>query len=126
VAFLTGAGCSLTAGIPLAAQLVREIKDKYPDEIKRLVKPEQQDDYGCCMGALALGERKELLEPYLRSAKINWAHIALASLIHAEHVRRVLSFNFDSGVSSRLRAARPLPGHLRFWRLAVRPDGLSR
>ena len=47
VAFLTGAGCSLTAGIPLASQLVKEIKDKYPDEIKQLVKPEQQDDYGC-------------------------------------------------------------------------------
>jgi tetratricopeptide (TPR) repeat protein len=96
VAFLTGAGCSLTAGIPLAAQLVEEIKKKYPDEIKRLVKPEQQDDYGCCMGALALGERKELLEPYLREAKINWAHIALASLIRAEFVRRILTFNFDS------------------------------
>lgn len=96
VAFLTGAGCSLSAGIPLAAQLVKEIKDEYPDEIKRLVKPEQQDDYGCCMGALALGERKELLDPHLRSAKINWAHIALASLIHFKFVRRVLSFNFDS------------------------------
>jgi tetratricopeptide (TPR) repeat protein len=96
VSFLTGAGCSLSAGIPLAAQLVKEIKSKYPDEIKRLVEPELQDDYGCCMGALALGERKELLDPHLRSAKINWAHIALASLIHAKHVRRVLSFNFDS------------------------------
>jgi len=96
VAFLTGAGCSLTAGIPLAAQLVKEIKDKYPDEIKQLVKPMQQDDYGCCMGALALGERKELLDPHLSSAKINWAHIALASLIHVKCVRRVLSFNFDS------------------------------
>jgi tetratricopeptide (TPR) repeat protein len=97
VTFLTGAGCSLTAGIPLAVQLVKEIKDKYPDEIKRLVKPEQQDDYACCMGAtLALGERKELLDPYLRSAKINWAHVALASLIYGKFVRRVLSFNFDS------------------------------
>jgi hypothetical protein len=72
--FLTGAGCLLTAGIPLAAQLVKEIKDKYPDDIKRLVNPELQDDYGCCIGALALGERKELLDPHLRSAKINWAH----------------------------------------------------
>ncbi len=48
------------------------------------------------MGALALGERKELLDPHLSSAKINWAHIALASLIHVKCVRRVLSFNFDS------------------------------
>jgi len=96
VAFLTGAGCSLTAGIPLAVHLVKEINDKYPDEIKRLVRPEQQDDYGCCMGALALGERKELLEPYLRDAKINWAHIALASLLQRKFVRRILTFNFDS------------------------------
>ena len=37
-----------------------------------------------------------MLDPHLSSAKINWAHIALASLIHVKFVRRVLSFNFDS------------------------------
>jgi len=96
VAFLTGAGCSVSAEIPLASQLVKEIKGKYAEEVKRLVKPELQEDYGSCMGALSLGERKELLEPYLLKAKINWANIALASLIQAKFVRRVLTFNFDS------------------------------
>ena len=96
VAFLTGAGCSVTAGIPLAAQLVKQINDEYGNEIKRLVKPEQRGDYGACMGALALGERQRLLEPYLQNATINWANIALACMIHNRFVRRVLTFNFDS------------------------------
>jgi NAD-dependent SIR2 family protein deacetylase len=96
VAFLTGAGCSLSAGIPLAKALVEEIRGKYPGEVERLVKPEQRRDYGACMGALAIDERKALLAPYLAKPKINWAHIALASLIRDGFVRRVLTFNFDS------------------------------
>ena len=119
VAFLTGAGCSLTAGILLAVHLVKEIKAKYPDEIKRLVGPEQQDDYGCCMGALALGERKDLLDPYLRTAKIKSAHIALASLIQRKFVRRVLTFNFDSVLA---RACGLLSRHPAIYEFGVSPS----
>ncbi len=95
VAFLTGAGCSLSAGIPLAKSLVEEINGKYSREICRKVPSDQRQDYGRCMGALTIDERKELLDPYFRKAKINWAHVALASLIHSGHIRRVLTFNFD-------------------------------
>ena len=49
------------------------------------------------MGELSLNQRRELLDPYLREAKLNWAHIAIASLISTGYVqRRVLTVNFDN------------------------------
>ena len=96
MAFLTGAGCSLTAGIPLAATLVEEIKAQYPDEVRRLVREDRRGDYGACMEVVPIQGRKRLIEQHLRNARINWAHIALASLIRDGFVRRALTFNFDS------------------------------
>jgi tetratricopeptide (TPR) repeat protein len=97
VSILTGAGCSLSAGIPLAATLVEEINKRHSHAISRHIKDEaRRGDYGACMGALPIKERKAILEPYLQGARINWAHIALAALMRAGHVRRVLTFNFDS------------------------------
>lgn len=97
VSILTGAGCSLSAGIPLAATLVKEINQKHSYAICRHIKDEaRRGDYGACMGALPVKDRKAILEPYLEGARINWAHIALAALMRAGHVRRVLTFNFDS------------------------------
>ena len=93
--FLTGAGMSKTAEIPLARELVSEIQQKYYDEVTRL-SVDIRNDYGACMGALSIQERKDLLAPYLANAKINWAHIALACMMKAQHVRRVLTFNFDN------------------------------
>jgi tetratricopeptide (TPR) repeat protein len=94
-AFLTGAGCSLSAGIPLASTLVGEIHKKYGETIKQKVDADNQQDYGACMGALTPTERKAILTPYLTKAKINWGHIALACMIKAGHIKRVLTFNFD-------------------------------
>lgn len=95
VAFLTGAGCSLTAGIPLAKALVAEIHEKYPRLIERMVESERRNDYGRCMGALPPDQRKTLLVPYFDKAKINWANIALACMIRDGFLRRILTFNFD-------------------------------
>ncbi|WP_428428024.1 TPR end-of-group domain-containing protein [Pararhizobium sp.] len=93
--FLTGAGMSLSAGIPLAGDLVKEIIRTHVARVSR--QPEAlRNDYGACMNLLSLDERNDLLAPYLRNSKINWAHIALACLMKAEHVRRVLTFNFDN------------------------------
>ncbi len=62
VAFLTGAGCSLSAGIPLAKSLVEEINRKYSRVICRKIPIiDERQDYGRCMGVLAIDERKELL-----------------------------------------------------------------
>ncbi|MBO3759539.1 hypothetical protein [Ciceribacter sp. L1K22] len=93
--FLTGAGLSKSAGIPLASELVRQIASDYPERIDRLPKG-QRTDYGACMNELSIDERHDFLDEYLKKSRINWAHIALACMMKEKHVRRVLTFNFDN------------------------------
>jgi len=93
---LTGAGCSLTAGIPLAPKLVEEIHEKYGEECRHRLDEGLLNDYGACMECLSDNERGDLLKPYLDNAKINWAHIVIASLMDAGFIAKVLTFNFDS------------------------------
>jgi tetratricopeptide (TPR) repeat protein len=92
---LMGAGCSLTAHMPSGQKLLEDIHAKYSDELCDLNDAERKD-YGKCMGALSINERKELLTPYLQAAKVNWAHIAIASLIKEGYIAYTLTFNFDS------------------------------
>lgn len=40
-------------------------------------------------------EQKSLIEKHISKAKINWAHIALASLLKNDYLGKVLTFNFD-------------------------------
>ena len=93
---LTGAGCSIKAGIPLAPELVKEIHAKFGDECRRRLSADELDDYGKCMSCLTKNERRDLLKPYLDRVKTNWAHIAIAAMLKAGFVSRVLTFNFDS------------------------------
>lgn len=96
-AFLTGAGCSLSAGIPSGKKMAEDICAAYPHETKRLSDAEKAN-YAFCMACLPIETRKKLINDYLKSpeVKLNWAHIALASLMHGNFVSRVLTFNFDS------------------------------
>jgi hypothetical protein len=93
-AALIGAGCSIEAGIPLAPALVRELAERYSGRIGRLPE-ERREDYGACMGVLTASERKDILKPHLDKAKVNWANIALASLLSRGFLDRVLTINFD-------------------------------
>lgn len=93
--FLTGAGCSVTAGIPLADKIVEELNKEFDLELK-LLSSEERQDYGKCMSFIETSKRREYLKRYIDNAKINWAHIALASLLKAEYISRVLTFNFDN------------------------------
>lgn len=93
--FFTGAGCSVSAGIPLAPKLTQEICEKYPIQVKTL-SPEDRKDYGKCMAQLTKDERRTIIKPHVDNAKINWAHIALACLMDAGYITRVLTFNFDN------------------------------
>lgn len=88
---LLGAGCSISAGIPSAADIVRHIKANFPAAYARAA----SHDYPDCMAALDRGIRRDLIGAYIDQAKINWAHIALAQLIDAGYVDRVLTTNFD-------------------------------
>ena len=94
VCFLIGAGASIRAGIPLAAELVSEVRKNYSHCVKDLPK-EHQYDYGRVMSCLSQAERVDVLGPYLTGASINWGQIALAALIERGFMSRVLTFNFD-------------------------------
>jgi len=92
--FLTGAGCSISAGIPGAADLIKRIHKDYPTHCADL-KPHERSSYGACMAILPKKARRHLIKPYLDDAKINWGTIALAQLISSNFVSRVLTVNFD-------------------------------
>ena len=92
--FLLGAGCSLSAGIPGAAELVKKIHESFPEQCKALP-TEKRHAYGACMALLTTNERRRLIKPYLDQARINWGHVALAQLIAEGFIGRVLTVNFD-------------------------------
>jgi Plant specific mitochondrial import receptor subunit TOM20 len=98
-AVLMGAGCSYKAGIPLADGLLRRLNDSHLGARLRskldcatLV----GQDYGAVMGKMPIAERKAFFDPILKNAGVNWGHIALAGLMKADFVGRVLTFNFDA------------------------------
>jgi tetratricopeptide (TPR) repeat protein len=97
-AMLTGAGCSLAAGIPLAGGILDLIPPHSSQAMcsKLGVQKLEAEDYGRAMGLLTLTERRDILGPLLKDAKVNWGHLALACLMKAGMVGRVLTFNFDS------------------------------
>ncbi|OTG64095.1 hypothetical protein B9T29_02005 [Acinetobacter sp. ANC 3903] len=98
--FFTGAGCSRSAGVPTAIELIDEIREKFPIQIKNIDHEKEKYNYGLYMSALDKHERRQLLEPYIiKNQKINWAHIALACLMQEGYIQRVLTFNFDSILS---------------------------
>ena len=88
---LIGAGCSVTAGIPTAKGFVGIIEKDYTRAFKRA----KTKTYAHCMAELSLGERRDLIADYADKAKVNWAHIAIAQLMKAGFVDRVLTTNFD-------------------------------
>lgn len=93
--FITGAGCSVTAGIPLAWEIVEELNKEFKLQLKSLSE-EERNDYGKCMECIEITKRRDYLKKYIDKAKINWAHIALACLLKSGYIRRILTFNFDN------------------------------
>lgn len=88
---LIGAGCSDLAGIPTAKGFVEVIKERFPTKYKRA----SEKSYPKCMDQLSIEEQRDLIAEFVDKANINWAHIALAQLMKAQFVDRVLTTNFD-------------------------------
>ena len=88
---LIGAGCSVTAGIPTAQGFVERIQKDYPLAYDRA----EEKTYPKCMAELSTSEQRDLIAEYVDNARINWGHIALAQLMKAGVVDRVLTTNFD-------------------------------
>jgi NAD-dependent SIR2 family protein deacetylase len=88
---LIGAGCSKSAGIPLASEIVDIIRKNH----RRCYDRAKPQDYPHCMGQLSDSVRRDLINGYVDGAKTNWAHIAIAQMMKAEYVDRILTTNFD-------------------------------
>ena len=100
--FIIGAGASISAEIPSAAGLVKEIRKDYAHCLHGI--PEhRRNQYGACMAALAPAERESLIQPKLDNAKVNWGQIALALMIKNNFVTRVLPDFPDKSQSHALR-----------------------
>jgi hypothetical protein len=89
---LIGAGCSKSAGIPLAGALIREIENTFPSAYARAA---DQKSYNKLMSTLTTQQRRQLLQGHIEKAKVNRAHLALAQMFKNELVYRVLTVNFD-------------------------------
>lgn len=91
VAILIGAGCSFSAGIPLCKGIMEDIKRDYPEYIKSC-----KEDYIAYINELSANERKQLFDNYIDNAKINLAHVFLASLVRNNFINCILTPNFDN------------------------------
>lgn len=88
---LIGAGCSRSAGIPLASEIVEHIEREFSGKAKWA----KAKTYPHMMGALHVGERRDLINRFIGEARMNWAHVAIACLMKHGFVDRILTTNFD-------------------------------
>ncbi len=106
VTLLFGAGCSRSAGIPLAGEIVQELRKEA--ETHPLLKdvgdpPKGVSEYAFLMGKLGSPiERAKRIKRSVDRArdknsrlKINWSHLLLAALVEKDYVNRILTTNFD-------------------------------
>lgn len=94
---LLGAGCSVSAGVPTAEGFVEIIRQRWPRAYARAAanSPTGKAGYPACMAELSDAARRDLIAEKVKTAKINWAHIAIAQLIRHGFVDRVFTTNFD-------------------------------
>ncbi len=115
--FLIGAGCSISCGIPSANEILKLIQKKFPISYQKLPL-DQRADYRKIIDLLPLNERKELIIEITTGKKVNWGYLALARLMEAGYVSRVLSLNFDHQLQ---RACSLIGFHPAIYDFAVAP-----
>jgi tetratricopeptide (TPR) repeat protein len=94
--FFLGAGASKSGGIPLAAEIEKNIVERYSDNPSVKSLKTEDRTYAKLMDCLLPAERDELLKTYIDNAKINVTHIYLAQLLKEGFVDYVLTVNFDN------------------------------
>ena len=106
VTFLIGAGFSKSAGIPLAGEIVEDLKkeaEHHPLLRNAGKAPKNTSEYVHLMEKLGSPkERAKRIKRYIDKArdtegrlKINWSHLLLATLVEKGYVNRILTTNFD-------------------------------
>ncbi|NER81926.1 MAG: hypothetical protein F6K42_20640 [Leptolyngbya sp. SIO1D8] len=93
---LLGAGCSVSAGIPVASKIVQEICEKHDNhpDIKNIHK--EKISYAELMECLGPTQRKKIFGDYVQQANINVTHIYLAHLLQHGYIDYILTVNFDN------------------------------
>ncbi len=95
---LIGAGCSKTAKIPLAGEIVDHIRNsRLYDRVYQLALERAKSlhpdavvpTYGQCMEEMYRGDQRDLLRGYIKNARLNWAHAGIASLVKHGYVDRI-------------------------------------
>jgi tetratricopeptide (TPR) repeat protein len=106
VTILLGAGCSKSAGIPLAGEITRELREEAKKDplLEGIGSPPQGvSEYAFLMGKLGSSkERADHIKEYVDRARdrkgriqINWTHLLLATMVEHGYVYRILTTNFD-------------------------------
>lgn len=103
---IIGAGVSVSAGIPAASGIMETIQKQYTARWER----ENPKSYADHMKLLPPRERKDLINTFIKAAKLNYAHLCMAKLIQAGYVDRVLTTNFDTLLSRSLALENIFPG----------------
>ncbi len=88
VGVLLGAGCSVSAGIPLGSQWARQLCETYA------LRPTR--NFMTAMQQIPELAADDLINRKVDEAKVNWTHLALARLLQDEIVDVVASLNFDT------------------------------
>ena len=97
-AVLLGAGMSVSAGIPAANGVIKEIEKEFP----KLCAKCSDETYSAYMKLLPPAHRKHLIGNFIDNAKINLAHLYLGALVKEGYVDRILTTNFDPLVARSL------------------------
>lgn len=93
---LTGAGCSVTGGLPTADELILYLRHSHPNAYRKaLAASAGEPGYEAVMKALPAADRYQLFQDWVARGHVNEAHAALASLIRERQVGFVFTTNFD-------------------------------
>ena len=96
-AILIGAGCSAKAGVPTAREVIAAVRGKFPTAYADVKKQYGHDpSYQQVMSVLDSQEIDQIFDEPIKTANLNWAHIALASIMKSGAIETVLTTNFDN------------------------------
>jgi Tfp pilus assembly protein PilF/NAD-dependent SIR2 family protein deacetylase len=94
IAFI-GAGCSFSAGIPLANGMVKDIVKEY-GSLTKFRDFTESSDYSDVMDCLDASDRRDIIKKYVNNAEISITYIYLANLIAKGYIDYIVTVNFDN------------------------------
>jgi tetratricopeptide (TPR) repeat protein len=88
---LVGAGCSVSAGVPLGKEIIQSIGTDFPRAAQRA----SEQSYAAYIKELATAEQQALINRCVETSQVNSTYLAIAHLLKKGYVDRVLTTNFD-------------------------------